>query len=207
MGIDPVSLAITVALNAAVMAANAMRKIEGPRLTDLSATVADYGTPLNYIYGQRRAEVPAMFIEDIKERKKKRKTKGGKYKEYTYFGTWAVAVADHQVSSYLRIWFDRHLVFDAEATGATSIFDLQEGYELEGSVRFYYGTEDQEPDPRMLATIEAKEGEGMCPAYLGLAYIFFQDIPLEKLGNRYPQVSVEVIGLTKTLIDALAAAA
>ena len=54
MGIDPVSLAITVALNAAVMGMNAMRKIEGPRITDLSVSTADYGTPLNYVLGISR---------------------------------------------------------------------------------------------------------------------------------------------------------
>jgi hypothetical protein len=173
------------------MAATAMQKIEGPRLTDLSVTVADYGTPLNYFYGVRRLEVPCFYAEPIKERKKKRKTKGGKYKDYTYYGTWAVAVADHEIDAIRRIWFDRHLVYDINGAGATSIFALAEGYELENSVVFYYGTEAQLPHERMIATVEADEGPDTCPAYRGVAYIFFIDIPLEKLGNRYPQVSVE----------------
>jgi hypothetical protein len=190
---DPVSLAITVALNAAAMAATAMQKIEGPRLTDLSVTVADYGTPLNYIYGNRRVEVPVFYAEPILERRKKRKTKGGKYNEYTYFGTWAVEVADHEIASYKRIWFDRHLVYDANSPGATSIFGLADSYEISNSIAFYYGSEDQMPNERMIATVEAEEGPDTCPAYRGVSYIFFIDIPLEKLGNRFPQVSVEVI--------------
>lgn len=191
MGIDPVSLAITVALNAAAMGMAAMRKIEGPRLTDLSVTVADYGTPLNYFRGMRRLEVPCFYAEPIKERKKKRKTKGGKYKDYTYFGTFGVAVADQPIDGVNRIWFDRHLVYD-QLTGK-SVFELHDGYELDAFMRIYLGTETQDPDPRMLATVEAEEGPGTCPAYLGISYIFFEDIPLEKLGNRFPQVSVEAI--------------
>lgn len=192
---DPVSFAITVALNAAAMAATAMRKIEGPRLTDLSVTVADYGTPLNYVYGRRRVEVPCFYAEPIKEKKKKRKTKGGKYKEFTYFGTWAVALADHEISRVRRIWFDRHLVYDADATGATSIFDLADDYEFANSVAIFYGTPDQEAHERMVSYVEADEGVGTCPDYKDVAYILFIDIPLEKLGNRHPQVSIEFDGI------------
>lgn len=197
MTIDPVSLAITVALNAASMAMNMMKKIEGPRLTDLSVTVADYGTPYNYLYGTRKVEVPCVFAEEIKEKKKKRKTKGGKYKEYTYFGTWACVIADMEIGGVTRIWFDKHLVLDRTGSGVDSVFSLKDGYELASAIRIYLGTEDQLPDPRMEATIEAAEGEGTCPALRGRAYIFFEDIPLEKLGNRMPQVTVEAVGLAE----------
>lgn len=189
MGIDPVSIAITLALNAAMMALTMSRTIEGPRLKDLSATVADYGTPLNYFIGQCRLTGAAFFCEPIKEKKKKRKGKGGKYKDYTYFGTWAVVIADHEISAVKKIWFDKHLVYDVDQGGA--IFALSQNYEIANAIRFYLGTETQEPDPRMLATIEAKEGADMCPAYLGVSYVFFEDIPLEKLGNRFPNVEVE----------------
>ena len=207
MGIDPVSLAITVALNAAMMGLNAMRTIEGPRLSDLTATVADYGTPYNYFHGTRRFEVPCVYAEPIKEKKKKKKTKGGKYNEYTYFGTWASMIADHEIDAVLRVWFDRHLIFDGAANGPRAAanpaeMDLGEFLDqrdrdkngfasLAQHARIYLGTEDQLPDPRMQAKIEADDGDGMCPALRGRAYIFFEDMPLEKFGNRFPQVTVE----------------
>lgn len=193
MSIDPISLAITVALTAGSMALQASQKIEGPRVTDLKGTTADYGTQLAYFKGIRRMECPCFFAEDIKEVKKKRKTKGGKYNDYTYFGTFAVVIADHLIENVTRIWFDRHLVYDATGVGPYSIFALQDDYELPNAMRIYKGTEDQMPDPRMLATIEAKDGVDTCPAYRGVAYIMFEDIPLEKLGNRFPQVSVEAV--------------
>lgn len=190
MAIDPVSLAVTAALTAANMAITASQTIEGPRLEDLSVTVADYGTPLPYVYGIRRVEAPCFYAERIRERKKRRKTKGGKYNDYTYFGTWASLACDHPISGVRKIWFDRHLVYSS--VGGEETFPLADDYELASALRIYTGGEDQEPDDRMLATIEARDGPGTCPAYRGVSYVFFEDIPLEKIGNRLPQVSIEV---------------
>ena len=52
--------------------------------------------------------------------------------------------------------------------------------------RLYRGTEDQTPD----ALIEAVEGSA--PAFRGLAYIVFEDMPLKDFGNRIPQLAFEV---------------
>ncbi len=55
--------------------------------------------------------------------------------------------------------------------------------------RVHPGTEDQLPDP----FIEALEGPGQSPAYRGVAYVVFEDLPLDSFGNRLPQLSFEVI--------------
>jgi hypothetical protein len=182
---DPVSLAITVALNVAAFALQASRKIEGPRLNDLKASTADYGTPLVQFYGTKRLELPCIYAEDIREEKHQNKTKGGKYNEYKYFGTWAGFIADHEIAAVLQIMLDRHLVMDQTHTGGPVDSEL-----LGLTYRIYYGTETQAPDPRLVAKIEAREGSGTCPAYLGVAYIVFEDIPLDAFGNRLPQCSV-----------------
>lgn len=201
---DPVTLAITVALNAASMALTAMNKIEGPRLDDLSVTTADYGTPLVQFYGTRRLENLVFYAENIREEKHKNKTKGGKYTEYKYYGTFAVFIADHQIEAVLKIWLDRHLVFDRTGTSGpiTRIIDGPFGIDMKlensNKLRIYYGTETQDPDPRMVAKIEEKEGPGMCPAYLGVAYAFFEELPLEKFGNRMPQCSMQA---TRSVVE------
>lgn len=206
MGIDPVSLAITVALNAAMMAVTMAQTIEGPRTADLSVTVADYGTPLNNFYGKRRFEVPAFYAEGIREEKIRRKTKGGKYNEYVYYGTWAVAIAEHEIETINRVWFDRHLVYDNSNTGPPSIEEIFASIvnksapgapRLSGKTyRLYYGTETQLPDPRIQLKVDAEDGVDTTPAYRGVAYIMFEEMPLEKFGNRFPQVSVEAIRAT-----------
>ncbi len=194
MTIDPVSIAISAGLTAASMALTASQKIEGPRLDDLTVTVADYGTALNYFRGLRRFEgVPIFFAEPLKEVKRRRKTKGGKFNDYTYFGTFAVAIADHEIDGVTRIWFDKHLIYDATGAGPVTPFTIADGFNISDAIRIYLGTETQEPDPRMLATVDAAQGAGSTPAYRGVSYIFFEDIPLEKLGNRVPQISVEAV--------------
>jgi hypothetical protein len=56
------------------------------------------------------------------------------------------------------------------------------------NLRVYPGDETQQPDPKM----EAVEGAGMVPAYRGMAYVVFEDLPLGGFGNRVPQFSFEV---------------
>lgn len=202
-------LAVTAVLTAAQMAITMTRTIEGPRLDDLKGSTAGYGTPHPNGLGLVKTAAPCFFCEPIKEKKKKRKTKGGKYKEYTYFGTWAAMVCGHEIQHVRRIWFDKHLVYDATGGGITSIGDDADTVEsLDGNntglsnlIRIYLGTEEQEPDPRMLATVEANEGADTCSAYKGIAYIFFEDVPLEKVGNRFPQVEVEFIGVGESVLD------
>lgn len=195
MGVDPVSLAIDAALIAANMALTASQHFEGPRLTDLSVTTADYGAALNYGYGRRRFDgVSCIWAEPLREVKRQRKTKGGKFNDYTYYGTWAVAVLDQPSLAVTRIWFDRNLVYDVTGAGPVSPFaDLGD---VSQYMRVYLGAEDQDVDPRMAATIDAAFGAGSTPAYRGVTYIVFQDVPLEKIGNRLPQVSVEAATAT-----------
>jgi hypothetical protein len=185
--------AITVALTAANTALQMTRKIEGPRLEELGASVGDYGASIPDIFGTRRVNPPVFWAEDLREVKRRRKTKGGKYNEYTYYGTWACALAAHEIDGVTRIWFDTHLVYDATGAGPLSPFDFGGTGQISDFITFYLGTMTQDPDERIAATVEAAEGAGSCPAYHGIAYVVFKDLPLEKLGNRIPQVSVEVV--------------
>lgn len=187
---DPVSIAVTVALNAASMALTASQKIEGPRLDTTTVTNSDYGAAGNYFYGTCKLGTWVLFSEPIREQKRKRKTKGGKYNEYTYYGTWAVAFAMHQVDAVLAVEFDDHLVYNATGVGPVSPFSVADAGSITQYMRIYLGTATQNPDPRILATVEAALGAGTCPAYRNVAYIVFEDLPLEKLGNRLPQVKV-----------------
>lgn len=204
-------VAIQIGMMAANMALTMTRKMEGPRLDDTKFTSGDYGSPLALVWGKRRLQVPIFWAEDLKEIKRQRKTKGGKYNEYTYYGTWAVALAGHEIDAVTRIWFDTHLVYDMTGAGPVTPFDFSSeggdksgtagigGFSPASNIAIYYGTETQEQDPRILATTEAKHGEGSCPAYRGTAYIVFKDVPLEKLGNRIPQVSVEFVSQGSSL--------
>ncbi|UZW55563.1 phage tail protein [Sphingobium sp. JS3065] len=197
---DPVSLGFTLVLTAGQMGLQASRKIEGPRLDDRTVSLGDPGDSKNYFLGTRRFESCSfLFAEDLHEVKKRRKTKGGKYTEYKYYGTWANHIADHPIDGVTRIWLDKHLVFDVTGAGPIMPFvSSRTAFAVGGQATvnnpyftFYLGGEDQEPDPRMLQTVEALHGEGSCPAYRGQAMVVLKDIPLEKFGNRLPQPTIE----------------
>jgi hypothetical protein len=195
-------IAITAAMTAAQMAMTAMQRFKGPRLDSLDVTTAEYGTPIMRFWGITKYEPPIIWAEKLREQKKTSKTKGGKYANYKYFGTWAVLITDREIDKVSRIWFDKHLVYDVTQGGPISIVagTATEAY-LQGRIkltrgknmRIYEGTETQTPDPRMEAWCEDRYGPDSCPAYRGSAYIVFEEIPLEKFGNRIPQISVEAV--------------
>jgi hypothetical protein len=194
---------IKLALTAASMAMNAMRRIEGPRVDDLKVTSGDYGAAWPRVWGMRWLRPPVIWAEDLKEVKQTRKTKGGKYNEYTYYGSWAHGLACHELEAVRRIKFDGHLVYDASGAGPVTPFTLGEGGGKAGGtggsisdyMAFYPGDFTQGVDPAIEADVDGRLGEGSTPAYRGRSYLRFHNLPLEKFGNRIPQVEVEVVAL------------
>lgn len=184
---------VTAALYGAQAGLNASQRIEGPRIEDLGWTGADPGTPRPRFWGTYRGPKTSFWGEPLKEVKRRRKTKGGKYNDYDYYDTEAVEVACHQIDAVTRIWADGHLIYDMTGAGPAMPFDF--GDRAPGSngefIRIYLGTDDQEPDPRMQATIEAQLGAGYCPAYRDTSYVQFEDLPVGKFGNRRPQWIIE----------------
>ncbi|MEK4035652.1 glycoside hydrolase/phage tail family protein [Methylocystis sp. IM3] len=91
---------------------------------------------------------------------------------YAYFASFAVGLCEGPIAFVRRIWADG-AELDLTAT----------------PVRIHRGAEDQEPDP----LISAKEGAENAPAYRGLAYVVFDNLPLASFGNRIPQFTFEVV--------------
>ncbi len=203
MGIDPISLGITLALTAASMALQMSATIEGPRLDDLAVNTGDYGAPLPRIWGDCRIDCPPIYAQNLREVHTEQKTKGGKYQNYSYFGTWAVAIGE-TIQSVDKIRFDAYLVYDATGAGPISPFQFTDAPQGKGDgggdggggildyIHIYLGTDTQPVNAAMQADIEAQFGAGYCPAFRDTSYIVFVDVPLDKLGNRLPQVSCEV---------------
>jgi hypothetical protein len=68
-------------LDVAMMGASMLLapKIKGPRLDDLSVSLADYGTQIPRFWGIRRLQPQLIWAEKLHEVKVETKTKGGKY--------------------------------------------------------------------------------------------------------------------------------
>ncbi|MCL3883720.1 glycoside hydrolase/phage tail family protein [Marivita sp. GX14005] len=150
--------------------------IETGRLDRLRLSTAGEGQPIAQVYGRMRVGGHIIWASRFKETVSK--SGGGKglskqptIKEYSYSVSLAVALCEGEITGVNRVWAD-----GAEL----SVFDL--------NMVVHTGSRDQMPD----STIEAVEGIGAVPAYRGTAYVVFEDLDLERFGNRVPQFSFEV---------------
>lgn len=170
------------------------RVIEGPRLNDLHGISASEGAPIPRIYGRVKLGGQVIWATEFEEERlvEKRggtgsKSTGGpavRTVRYNYFANVAIGIAEGPVNFIRRIWADG------------------EELDLAGvNMRFYTGSDEQEPDP----LIVAKQETGDLPGFRGLAYVVLERFPLEKYGNRLPQFAFEVVRAAPGLPQALRA--
>ncbi|MFC3175223.1 phage tail protein [Novosphingobium bradum] len=153
---------------------------EGPRLKELAASTSSYGAPLARHFGHMRVGGSIIWATDLVEH---RNTQGGgkgrpSVTSYAYSASFAVALSSRPIAGIGRIWADGNLLRGAAG-------DMKTG----GTLRFYNGHGDQEPDPLMAAA----ESPLPCPAYRGLAYVVFEDLQLADFGNRIPALTFEIL--------------
>ena len=148
------------------------------KLTNQQVMTSREGTPISRVWGRTRIAGTMIWWANFTESVTKQ-TRGGKgggggttTKTYRYSLSFAVGLCEGPVRSIGQIWVDGRKLNEPQVT-----------------VRRYYGTEDQQPDP----TIQAIDGAENVPGYRGLAYLVFEDMPLDEFGNRPPQVSAEVV--------------
>lgn len=155
---------------AAINALTPPRQI-GPRLEQIRVQGAAEGAPIPAAFGRVRVVGQIIWAARFREQRREgRAGKGGpRTVDYGYSLSFAVGLCEGPIDGIGRIWADGQ-PFDA--SGAT--------------VRVHRGATDQAPD----SLIEAVEGSA--PAYRDLAYVVFEDLPLEPFGDRVPQLAFEV---------------
>lgn len=163
------------------------QRFEGARLDNLRITSSVEGLVVPRVYGRMRLGGNIIWATDFREviRRKRttQSTGGGKggggggstvtttTTTYSYFASFAVALCEGPVAGIGRIWADGKIMDMRNVTW-----------------RWYAGDEHQAPDP----LISSLMGADNTPAYRGTAYVVFEDLPLERFGNRLPQLSFEV---------------
>ncbi|MEE4451752.1 phage tail protein [Novosphingobium resinovorum] len=152
----------------------------GARLKELAVTASSYGQTLPRHFGRMRTAGTVIWATDLVERSEVQGSGKGSpsVTTYSYSANFAVALASRPIRGIGRIWADGNLLRGAEG-------DLKAA----GTLRIYTGAGDQPPDPLMLAA----EGEALCPAYRGIAYVVFEDLDLSGFYNRIPSLTFEVI--------------
>ena len=170
------------------------RAVEGPRLKDLHFTASTEGASIPKLYGRARLGGQVIWADEIEERvSTTTQETGGSPKgggssssvttsNYRYFASFAVAIAEGEVSGLGRVWADGS---EIDITRFT--------------YRFYKGSETQAPD----SLIETLLGTANAPAFRGTAYIVFERLPLVRFGNRIPQLSFEVYRAVEPFNDSV----
>ncbi len=152
----------------------------GPRIDDRTVTTSTYGTMLPLIYGT--ISVHGNIFDGSSEliETAHTETTGGKgggpeveNTTFTYSAHLAVSIGE-PISAVLQVYANGQLIYDATSTNVRRPPWLK--------MRVYLGTETQEPDP----TLEAIHGAGDVPAYLGMAYLMFEDFQLGDFYNKPP---------------------
>jgi hypothetical protein len=150
----------------------------GPRLGDTALQASTEGAAIPRLYGRVRVAGQLIWASQYKETPITTRTGSGKgfgpsvsQTDFAYSISFAVGLCAG-ATRIGRIWADGNLLDTTHLT-----------------LRFYSGSESQMPDP-LIAGIE---GADNVPAYRGLAYVVFEDLPLARFGNRIPQLQFEVI--------------
>ncbi|HSQ97664.1 MAG TPA: glycoside hydrolase TIM-barrel-like domain-containing protein [Rickettsiales bacterium] len=150
------------------------------RLSDLTVQKSGYNEIIPTIYGTVRLAGNIIWATDITEVENtytttystgKTSTASQTTTEYYYYANVAIGICNGEVSEIGNVWAD------------TDLIDLSDY-----TYRFYYGTETQEPD----SLIQSNEGTDATPAYRGLCYIVFENLPLAEFGNRIPNFTFEI---------------
>lgn len=145
--------------------------VETRRVGALHVTESREGASVPVVYGRCRVGGQVIWAARFSENRTVRGGKGGqRVAQYAYTLSFAVGLCAGEITQVTRCW----------ANGEP--FDLSKV-----NWRLYRGTEDQAPDPLIVAV------EGAAPAYRGLAYIVFEDMPVDQFGARMPQLSFEVV--------------
>tara|TARA_R100000306_G_scaffold57395_1_gene55532 strand:- start:3425 stop:7234 length:3810 start_codon:yes stop_codon:yes gene_type:complete len=148
---------------------------QGPRLESFSVQTSTEGAFVPIVYGRMRLAGQVIWLGPVTETARTRSAGGGKggpeITEYEYAASFAVALCEGPVSGVGRIWANGELLDHDAAV-----------------MRLHTGAPDQAPDPLIEAV------EGAAPAFRGLAYMVFEDFPLDAYGARLPNLSFEVLG-------------
>lgn len=150
---------------------------EGARLTDLHLQGSTEGASIPVVFGSVRIAGQVIWAARFKEHADTASSggKGGPRvttRSYRYTLSFAVGLCEGEVARIGRVWAN------GEALDMSQV-----------NWRLHNGSETQAADP----LIEAIEGVENAPAYRGLAYVVFEDLPLENFGAAIPQLSFEIV--------------
>jgi hypothetical protein len=148
------------------------------RLANPEIQAASYGEPIPVVRGRMRVSGNIVWAAPIRETATR--SGGGKRgpatTSYSYSASFAVLLAAQPILAIGRVWADGKLLRDGNGQWLQQV-----------TMRLHVGSERQNADPLIAAA------EGEAPAFRGLSYVVFEDLPLAEFGNRLPNLAFELI--------------
>jgi hypothetical protein len=174
--------------------------VNGPRLDDLaiqtSSTIADlpraYGTFASL--GNMIWAKGGTIQEVVSATTQKKKVLGFTVAKqtvttYSYYLTAAITIVkvpEGATASILRVWVGDKLVINNGSDDTATA--LVSGETAAQFFRFYLGTDDQQPDPAIVADV----GEENASGYPGILYVVVEDFPLADFFNSVSRAAIKV---------------
>lgn len=164
----------------------------GPRLQEFGVSTTAEGAPMQKVFGKTKVSGHVIWMSRFTEIVTTTSSGGGgkgsppasetKTTTYNYTCSVAYAFCEGTIVDAIRFWADGQPL------------------DLQGVVyRVYNGAEDQTVDAKILAT----EGAAYTPAFKGVAYVLFEDLPLGAYGNRIPNMEAEIFAYASDEQDEL----
>lgn len=165
------------------------KKIIGPQLSDLTVQTSTYGAYVADVYGTVPVMGNVIWLENGEIKKTKHSSGGGKkggleVVSFTYSATFAVGLCRGPITGVRRLWLGTTLVYDAGSDDDETIAASNQASQV---FTLYLGTDTQQPDARMQATL----GVANTPAYRGIAYLLFEDLQLAPYNDNLLTASVK----------------
>lgn len=150
-------------------------RVEGRRLESFRVTRADEGAPIPEIFGRMRIAGQLIWAARFRETSSQERPggkSGPRVTQYRYSLSFALGLCAGPVARIGRVWANNEPFSLARAQW-----------------RLHKGDRGQAPDP----LIELVEGVDATPAFRDLAYIVFEDLPLDAFGDRLPNFEFEIL--------------
>ncbi|HJD57567.1 glycoside hydrolase TIM-barrel-like domain-containing protein [Candidatus Tisiphia endosymbiont of Ptychoptera albimana] len=143
---------------------------------------AVYGHPIALVFGTARVNGKIIWANQIKEVQITSVAQPGvsdtqgtaaihNLTECEYYLSFAVGICEGEIAEISRVWANDQLLNLEQYT-----------------FRLYLGSEEQIADPLIAAT----DPQGQVPAFRGLSYAVFEELPLADFNNSIPNFSFEV---------------
>lgn len=170
-------------------------KVYGPRLDDSNETTAQDGIPIPFGWGTFPCSGNVIWTDRLEEREETARAGKGSSQEnvtYRYTRSYAIGICEGPITGILIVKLNGKIVYDARTdeeltrVGYTASDIAQSRAAMTKwlqNITFYLGTEVQAVD----STIEAVEGVGNVPPYLGLCYMVAENDDLTDFRGAIPQ--------------------